>query len=156
MRNVHFSKDLICAGHLGHLKPRMFMVNVLEARGKADTTRTCSPGGPRCALLFYLPLHLPFSLPHCLSNPFSLCTSSLWRLVCSTHKDVQCVSPSWASGAMNCLITAGTPYQSIRHQSSRIFCLYGIQGSISIFEFSSSCLFSPSLSRFEPQGLWHT
>lgn len=74
------------------------MVSVLESLCEGGGTqiqiRTCSPGGPRVAHLF---------LPLCFFYLFFLSGG-----LCVEHKDVQRVSPSCASGAMNCLITAAS------------------------------------------------
>ncbi len=75
-------------------------------RGESQIpTRTCSPGGPCHALLLYLPLFFPPPL-------FVYSLLSLYFLspeACVQHiRMVQHVSPSCASGAMNCLITAAT------------------------------------------------
>lgn len=97
-------------GTLGHLEPRMFTVSVSESLSEGGGNANSDPHlftrwSPLCpslspSLFFYSLLSLCF----------------LSRGLCVECKDVQRVSPSCASGTMNCLITAASSLQG--HPSS--------------------------------------
>ncbi len=145
-------KEPICAGHLGHLKPRMFMVSVLEVGGKPETdphlfTRWSLP----CSSLVSPTL---FPSPSVCLFP-SLSVLPLSGGLCAANKDVQYVSPSCASGAVNCLITAATPLPE--HPSSvkqNFLSVWSPRLHFHICIFLLLLSFFPSSSPFSP--FWAT
>lgn len=72
--------------------------------------------------------------------------------LCAAHKDVQHVSPSCASGAMNCLITAATPLPE--HPSSVKQNFQSVWSARLHFHICIFLLFSSSLSPFS--SFWAT